>query len=70
MKKVLIVLFIMLLGLNLFTQDIDQNKVQIESAIKVEVKKIELGTFKEFTNYEGEIYPYKKGDNSVMKIVL
>ena len=70
MKKVLIALFIMLLGLNLFTQDIDQNKVQIESAIKVEVKKIELGTFKEFTNYEGEIYPYKKGDNSVMKIVL
>jgi len=34
------------------------------------VRKIGLSTFKEFTNYEGEIYPYKKGDNSVMKIVL
>ena len=70
MKKVLIVFFVVLLVLNLFTQDIEQNKEQLDRAIKVEVRKIGLSTFKEFTNYEGVIYPYKKGDNSVMKIVL
>ena len=70
MKKVLIIFFVVLLVLNLFTQDIKQNKEQLNRAIKVEVRKIELGTFKEFTDYEGEIYPYKEGDNSVMKIVL
>ena len=70
MKKVLIVFFVVLLVLNLFTQDIEQNKEQLDLAIRVEVKKIGLSTFKEFTNYEGEIYPYKEGDNSIMKIVL
>jgi len=70
MKQVLIVFFVMLLALNLFTQDIEQNREQSEKAIKVEVRKIELETFKEYTNYEGEICPYKEGDNSVMKIVL
>jgi hypothetical protein len=60
----------MLLALNLFTQDIEQDREQLDRAIKVEVRKIELETFKEYTNYEGEICPYKEGDNSVMKIVL
>lgn len=70
MKQVLIIFFVMLFVLNLFTQDIEQNREQPEKAIKVEVRNIELGTFKEYTNYEGEIYPYKEGDNSIMKIVL